>query len=422
MTMQDAARHRRRARDPRRRRPSRWSSARGSTASLPACCRWRPRLASAPHDRRTPGCRRQGAWPVTAMMARRPGTTPPCRSASACGWPRAAPCRAKLFAAMAQQDCGQCGYLCETYSAAIAAGTESKLNLCVPGGKDTSRMLKQLLEEVPALPCPPLPSLSRLRSGGPAGEALGYGRDRPVEAIFRSAARLNGEGSEKDTRHVVLDISGTGLTLCTGRQLRPLSEQRSARWPTRSSRQIARAGRFSGRRQDHAAGADRGLCAWDPRRTRCFELIGYVAGGERRRKKPSSGARARTRMATPPRSTCWPPLESARADPSRPGGVPGMPGAAAAPALFHLLLAAVAPGEIHLTVDAVRYDIGGARASASPRRSWPIGCAPGARVKLYLQKAHGFALPDDATQADHHGRARHRHRAVPLVPVAAARR
>ena len=27
----------------------------------------------------------------------------------------------KLFAAMAQQDCGQCGYLCETYSAAIAA-------------------------------------------------------------------------------------------------------------------------------------------------------------------------------------------------------------------------------------------------------------------------------------------------------------
>ena len=31
------------------------------------------------------------------------------------------PLKRKLFAAMAQQDCGQCGYLCETYSAAIAA-------------------------------------------------------------------------------------------------------------------------------------------------------------------------------------------------------------------------------------------------------------------------------------------------------------
>eukprot|EP01035_Chromulina_nebulosa_P067409 gene67409-92339_t len=39
----------------------------------------------------------------------------------------------RMFAAMAQQDCGQCGYLCETYSAAIAAGTEPKLNLCAPG-------------------------------------------------------------------------------------------------------------------------------------------------------------------------------------------------------------------------------------------------------------------------------------------------
>ncbi|HUC46724.1 MAG TPA: sulfite reductase subunit alpha, partial [Hyphomicrobiaceae bacterium] len=56
----------------------------------------------------------------------------------------------RLFAAMAQQDCGQCGYLCETYSAAIASGQEPKLTLCVPGGKETSRMLKRLLEETPA--------------------------------------------------------------------------------------------------------------------------------------------------------------------------------------------------------------------------------------------------------------------------------
>src|SRR5215471_8803085 len=62
----------------------------------------------------------------------------------------ARPLSRRLFAAMAQQDCGQCGYLCETYSAAIASGLEKKLNLCVPGGKETSRTLKRLLEEAPA--------------------------------------------------------------------------------------------------------------------------------------------------------------------------------------------------------------------------------------------------------------------------------
>ena len=36
-----------------------------------------------------------------------------------------------------------------------------------------------------------------------------------------------------------------------------------------------------------------------------------------------------------------------------------------------------------------------AGASASPRPFSPIGSAPGARVKLYLQKAHAFALPAD---------------------------
>ena len=60
------------------------------------------------------------------------------------------PQRRKLFAAMAQQNCGQCGYQCESYAEALAKGEEQRANLCVPGGKDTSRMLKQLLEAAPA--------------------------------------------------------------------------------------------------------------------------------------------------------------------------------------------------------------------------------------------------------------------------------
>jgi sulfite reductase (NADPH) flavoprotein alpha-component len=50
-----------------------------------------------------------------------------------------------LMAAMAQLDCGQCGYLCQTYAEAIARGEETSLSRCVPGGKATSRKLKELI-------------------------------------------------------------------------------------------------------------------------------------------------------------------------------------------------------------------------------------------------------------------------------------
>ena len=50
-----------------------------------------------------------------------------------------------LMAAMAQLDCGQCGYLCKTYSAAIAEGTEKSLKKCIPGGKETATKLKELM-------------------------------------------------------------------------------------------------------------------------------------------------------------------------------------------------------------------------------------------------------------------------------------
>ncbi len=58
------------------------------------------------------------------------------------------PLRRRMMAAMAQQDCGQCGYNCEDYSNAIVQQAEPRLNLCVPGGKATARMLKSLVEEM----------------------------------------------------------------------------------------------------------------------------------------------------------------------------------------------------------------------------------------------------------------------------------
>ena len=79
------------------------------------------------------------------------------------------------------------------------SGAEKSLNRCVPGGKATARVLKELLEAAPApsvaaavakpLPAPP----SRRRR--PSSRAL---------ARIEGAQRLNRAGSAKDTRHVDL--------------------------------------------------------------------------------------------------------------------------------------------------------------------------------------------------------------------------
>ena len=58
------------------------------------------------------------------------------------------PLRRRMMAAMGQQDCGQCGYSCQDYSDAIFSEKEKRLNLCVPGGKETARMLKALHQDL----------------------------------------------------------------------------------------------------------------------------------------------------------------------------------------------------------------------------------------------------------------------------------
>ena len=61
---------------------------------------------------------------------------------------QARPLPRRMMAAMAQQDCSQCGYNCNDYADALFTKKEKRLNLCVPGGKDTARVLKQLYQEL----------------------------------------------------------------------------------------------------------------------------------------------------------------------------------------------------------------------------------------------------------------------------------
>ena len=122
----------------------------------------------------------------------------------------------QLMAAMAQLDCGQCGYLCQTYAEAVWSGTEGDLGRCVPGGKETQRKLKELVAALEpqrdgAISAP----VSRAASAGTPGAS----RDRPALATLVDAHSLNRNGSEKDVRHVVLDLSTIDVTYEAGDSL-----------------------------------------------------------------------------------------------------------------------------------------------------------------------------------------------------------
>jgi len=123
------------------------------------------------------------------------------------------PAEQKLMAAMAQLDCGSCGYLCHTYAAAIANGTERDLTRCTPGGGETAKTLKRLVAETPlAAKVTTAPTVAPASS--PASSS-----DAPVVARLVDSRRLTHEDAAKDVRHVVIDLTGTGLVYEPGDSL-----------------------------------------------------------------------------------------------------------------------------------------------------------------------------------------------------------
>jgi len=110
----------------------------------------------------------------------------------------------KLMAAMAQLDCGSCGYECQTYAEAIASGAEKNLTLCSPGGKETKQMIKLLLKDGTEA----VNGASRSKA---VEKVSGFNRQNPFRARLIESRPLNKAGSTKDVRHVVIDLGGSGL-------------------------------------------------------------------------------------------------------------------------------------------------------------------------------------------------------------------
>ena len=142
------------------------------------------------------------------------------------------PLELQMMSALAQLDCGQCGYLCRTYAKAIETGEETDLKKCTPGGKKTTRALVQLqsahkpavelaLEDSLGRPTDPtssigVPTAASALSVPARDPQLAYSRQNPFPAPATHVEKLTKDSSAKDVRLVSLSLAGSGLSYKVG--------------------------------------------------------------------------------------------------------------------------------------------------------------------------------------------------------------
>src|SRR6478736_399063 len=302
------------------------------------------------------------------------------------------PLRRRMMAAMAQQDCGQCGYNCSDYSDAIAARSEARLNLCVPGGKETARMLKTLHEEL---------ENSQASSGTAAPAAVtapiipgqaGRSRDDPVAATFVSRRLLNKAGSEKQTWHIEFDLSGCGLDYVVGDSFGIFAKNDLGN----VDQIIALLGashttEVNGKTLRDVLISDVSL---SPAPDTLFELLSFITGGAQREKAralaqgedPDGDAATLDVMAALQKFSGTRPHPEAFVEALEP----------LQPRLYSISSSHNAtPGRLSLTVDSVRYVIGKRKRIGVASTFLGERIAEGEKLKVYVQKAHNFGLPQD---------------------------
>jgi sulfite reductase (NADPH) flavoprotein alpha-component len=302
------------------------------------------------------------------------------------------PLRRRMMAAMAQQDCGQCGYNCNDYSEVIASKAEGRLNLCVPGGKETARMLKSLHEELDKAPATtPSTATTSAPAAAPIAE-LGRSRDNPAPATFVARRLLNKSGSEKETWHIDFDLSGSGLDYAVGDSFGIFARNELGH----VDQIIALLGashttKVRGRTLREVLTDEVSLA---PAPDSLFELISFITGGAQREK-----ARALAQGDDPDGDAATLDVMAAL---QKFSGVRPHPEAFVEaleqlqPRLYSISSSHNAtPGKLSLTVDCVRYVIGKRRRLGLASIFLAERIQPGEEVKVYVQKAHGFGLPQD---------------------------
>jgi sulfite reductase (NADPH) flavoprotein alpha-component len=303
-----------------------------------------------------------------------------------------------LMAAMAQLDCGACGYVCKTYAEAIADGTEKDMTRCTPGGRETSKALKQLLAgaPVPAKSGGKPPATAK-RAMPPAEAPGAWTRDNPFPARLLRCERLNGPGSAKDTRLVVLDLKGSGIAYKAGDALGVYPEN----CPDLVQDVIEAL---------HASGAEdvggwdgqpaslRDALARDYTITRPSPVLVELLAD---RATDSAEKAALAALRDDDADTGGPALQvldllrrfpSARVAPD--DFVSAL--SPLAPRLYSISSSPLAhPGQAHLTVGAVRYTNDGGRPCKGVASTFLAdGLRPGMKVRVFLHASHKFGLCD----------------------------
>jgi sulfite reductase (NADPH) flavoprotein alpha-component len=297
----------------------------------------------------------------------------------------------QLMAAMAQLDCGQCGYLCQTYSEALWSGAESDAGRCVPGGKETQRKLKELMAALE-------PQRDAASTAAPAVKSQGAlgTRDRPALATMVDAYPLNRPGAEKDVRHVVFDLSTTDLTYEAGDSLGVYARKNPKlvqavldRLGASGEEMVAHDGEALPLRQVLLSKVDIARPSDE-----CLEFLASRAFNEEDVRGLIELARGEGR----PELADADLLDLLMAFPSV---MPSLPGLLKSldrlqPRLYSIASSSKAhPREVHLTVSAVRWD-------SNERKRTGIGSCyladfakPGDVIPVFVQKSHGFAPPAD---------------------------
>ena len=309
------------------------------------------------------------------------------------------PPQQQVMAALGQLDCGQCGYLCTSYAEAITTGADTDAGKCVPGGRPTAKAVKILLAKfkadgsaLPSAAAPAKPQSTAKR---------GYHRDLPVQATLIESRRLNAAEAEKSTQHIAFRCV-EALDYAPGDSL--------GVWPMNNPEEVELIiAILKGRGSDSVQfGAGEPvnvreallwrrdlrlpteelyrLLAEHARDYADRTILARLADDDTR--APDHGVHDVLDCLMEFRSTRPPLRDFVRALGS---AQPRMYSIASSPRAY--------PGEVHLTVGLVEYKF--LEHSYRGLGSNYLGeqLQVGRRAKVFLQKAHGFALPADTETA-----------------------
>lgn len=308
------------------------------------------------------------------------------------------PVKDKLMSAMAQMDCGACGYVCRSYANAIADGSENDLTKCVPGGKDTSKTLKTLVKEAGDEIGNTSASVTVNGQAVETKPATGYDRNHPFPSTLLAVKKLNREGSAKDTRFVALDLTGSGIKYEPGDSV--------GVYPVNDAKlvdKILEALGYTG--NEPVLTPNNTLTPLREALETCYTIT----------KITSTTCEAFVSVCEDEAKTAWlneladdedeletfDLLELITALP----GVRPAPGDlvnalnALQPRLYSISSSqAMYPDEVHLTIGAVRYEMKGRVRSGVASTFFADRADMGERVRIFIHKAHGFSLPEDGNK------------------------